>query len=72
MSASIRNKPSSLPSAACVPFSGLGHAMAAVKAVARYARPDPETAPALRPVPGPAGARRHDLLRRLCREPRAG
>jgi hypothetical protein len=74
MSVSTRNAPPSDPAASCVPFSGLGQAMRAVKAVAMSYRPRwEEGAAAVRPVPTcPAGAYGYALQCRLCRETRAG
>ncbi|WP_319583548.1 hypothetical protein [uncultured Pseudodesulfovibrio sp.] len=74
MSVSTRNAPPSDPAASCVPFSGLGQAMRAVKAVAMSYSPCWEEEPAaMRPVPyRPAGAYGYALQCRLCRETRAG
>jgi len=70
---SMSNTPPSVPAAACVPFSGLGQAMQAVKAVALSYHLRWKEAPAAeRPVRQPTGAYGYALLCRLCRETRAG
>jgi len=74
MSASTRNTPSSTPMAACIPFSGLGHVLEAVEAVALVLRPRREIVPAvaLRPMLRPFEAHGYALQCRLGREIRAG
>jgi hypothetical protein len=74
MSVSTRNAPSSDPAASRLPFSGLGQAMRAVKAVAMFYLPRWGKEPAAaRPVSlRPAGDHGYALQCRLCRETRAG
>ena len=73
MSVSTRNTPSSMPDAACTPFSGLGHAMESVEAVARCLCPRWEEAcVSARPRPGFAKGYGYTLQCRLGRETRAG
>ncbi|MGE4194241.1 MAG: hypothetical protein AB7E51_12690 [Pseudodesulfovibrio sp.] len=73
MFASTSKTVSSDAVAACVPFAGLGHATAAVEAVARSYRPGRQAPPvvARRPVRA-AGPHGYGLQCRLCRETRAG
>lgn len=73
MSVSMHNTPSSVPVAACVPFSGLGHAMKTIAAVAKSLCPCWEATPAVvRPVSQISGVYGYALQCRLCRETRAG
>lgn len=73
MAVSTRNTPSPDFGAACLPFSGLGHATEAVEAAAECMRPRRETASAgVRPVQRYAGPSGYALQCRLGRETRAG
>ena len=73
MSVSTRNTPSSAPAAACAPFSGLGHTMKTIAAVAGSLCPHWEVAPAsMQPASPPAKAYGYALQCRLGRETRAG